>query len=115
MVRPLHGAPGFRQAGIRLGVYGVRGEVVMSKTNMMKIEYSKNANFIMGCPICNFEYNHIESIKTQTSDDYSSDFGDVFRGNATIIYMTCENGHDYRVVFGSHKGWLYLFAVKGTR
>lgn len=37
MVRPLHGAPGFRQAGIRLGVYGVRGEGVMSVRLMAEI------------------------------------------------------------------------------
>ena len=86
------------------------------KRKLYKIRYSQNGtDFIMGCPICDFEYNHIENIETQESDDYSTEFGDIFRGSATIMTMTCEEGHDYRIVFGNHKGWLYLFAIEGHK
>ena len=81
------------------------------KTKMLKIKYS-DEDFVMGCPVCGFEYNHAGEITKQDGkDNYQTEFGDVFRGDALIINMECEEGHCYRVVFGNHKGYLYLFAV----
>jgi len=82
-----------------------------------KIKYASHirtgTDFIMGCPFCGFEYNHIEGIQKQDGkDNYSTEYGDIFRGDAVVLGMTCENGHTYKIVFGNHKGYLYLFAEK---
>ncbi len=81
----------------------------------LQVKYAENAQGnVLGCPICNFEYNHIDGVETQKGNDkYETEYESVCRGDALIIKMHCENGHNYRIVFGAHKGWMYLFAVKG--
>lgn len=66
---------------------------------------------VIGCPVCGFEYNNIEATKFQSGhDNYETDYGAIFRGDAVILEMVCEEGHKYNIVFGKHKGYVYMFA-----
>ena len=83
------------------------------ETTTLRLKYSENVDgeLILGCPLCDFEYNHVEGVKTQKgNDNYDTDYGDIFRGDAIIIKMECEEGHKYNIIFGEHKGYVYMFA-----
>ena len=84
---------------------------------MKKIGYSKSEprENLLACPFCGFEYNHIIAFEQMKgNDNYESGFANI-RGDALVIYMECEEGHKYKIVFGEHKGWVYLFAEEGHR
>lgn len=77
MVRPLHGAPGFRQAGIRLGVYGLRGEVVMSKFLSNFDDYEKATGYTENSfyerfikPVIKAQKKRKESNKSKITHDF---------------------------------------------
>lgn len=85
------------------------------RITQLPIRYSDHIPYekIIGCPICGFAYNDIENVKTQDGgDNYETDYGSVFRGDAVILEMSCSEGHNYNIVFGKHKGHIYMFAEK---
>lgn len=88
-----------------------------NKAEPRELKYAQEGEeFVMGCPFCGFDYNHADGVGTQKgNDNYETEFGNVFRGDAIVIKMHCENGHKYRVVFGEHKGTMYVFAVRGHK
>ena len=61
------------------------------------------------CAVCGFEYVHVASevVVIPGTDDYTPGPN---RGGQVIIGFTCENGHRFRWVLGSHKGNLFLGA-----
>lgn len=59
MVRGVYGAPGLRKAGIRLGVYGVRGKVVMSE---QQDEYITDALEMMGTGYASIEIEQAKQV-----------------------------------------------------
>lgn len=61
------------------------------------------------CPICKFEYVHFcenGNALYKASDDSSAwRYG---RGGALTIPMSCENGHEWDLVLGHHKGYSFV-------
>jgi hypothetical protein len=86
---------------------------MMSKRK--QVVYKDFSSMLMGCPICKFEYNHIIGFeKLNGGDGYKSGVEGI-RGDVLVLYCECENGHEYKIMFGEHKGMVYLFAEAGTR
>ncbi len=54
------------------------------------------------CPICNFEYNHLQNLEVISgNDNYEAWQG---RGDCWQLNFECENGHIWSICFGEHKG-----------
>lgn len=64
------------------------------------------------CPVCKFNYNHLRTIDTEDSSDkyLASWWG---RGNLLVMDMECEEGHDWQLCIGYHKGQMYMFTRDG--
>lgn len=78
----------------------------------MKITYHTE-NFVdewgdmLACPICKDHYVHFEKPKYIFSRDEWRGAWDG-RGNAIKIKLNCENGHEWVLRLGHHKGQTYL-------
>lgn len=57
------------------------------------------------CPVCGFDYTHIDKAEHDQRGEYASWSG---RGDAVRIAMYCENGHEWVVRFGFHKGQTWM-------
>jgi hypothetical protein len=57
------------------------------------------------CPICGDNYVHIGDAETRHCDDYSAWQG---RGAAIRIAMSCEQGHEWTLRLGFHKGGTFI-------
>ena len=68
-------------------------------------ERSEAWGSILRCPICDCEFTHVRNITNTTSDDYTAWDG---RGSAQRIFMYCEEGCQWVVRFGQHKGYTYF-------
>jgi hypothetical protein len=67
----------------------------------------EGASFLIKCPICGFDYNHIlKSKHIPGKDDYKAWEG---RGDAVKVFIQGECGHYWNLCIGFHKGNLYLF------
>lgn len=65
--------------------------------------------YIVTCPICGFDYNHIsEPIFENGKDNYESS-ASAYRGNLARIPFECENGHKWELCLGFHKGNTFAF------
>lgn len=53
------------------------------------------------CPICGFEYVHVDRSGVESVDFYG-------KGGALLIPMYCENGHRWNLVIDQHKGWCFM-------
>lgn len=62
----------------------------------------------IGCPVCGFEYTHLDGapVTVDGADGPKPQWAG--RGPALSIPFTCENGCRFNVILGSHKGWTYL-------
>jgi hypothetical protein len=58
------------------------------------------------CPYCGFPYVHFEKPSIKVTDDYDAWDG---RGSAITVPMWCENGHEFTMGIGFHKGFSYVF------
>jgi hypothetical protein len=58
------------------------------------------------CPICNFEYVHFEPPSYYNSQDRGYAWSG--RGDAIRIPCWCENGHQFWIVIGFHKGYSFI-------
>ena len=65
---------------------------------------------VLKCPICDCENTHVRDITNAFSDDYMEWYG---RGSAQRISMYCEEGCEWVVRFGQHKGYTF-FNVEGA-
>jgi HNH endonuclease len=63
----------------------------------------------LACPVCGFEFNHVRDIRVvKAHEAYGAGwFG---RGDLFVISGYCEEGHDWEVCLGEHKGTVYVFA-----
>ena len=61
---------------------------------------------IIKCPICNFDYSHIQEIKILNSDEYKAWPG---RGSCIVIPFEGECGHAWNICIGFHKGQNFAF------
>lgn len=70
------------------------------------------------CPICGFNYNHISAPRTLTG--WESSHGNTpspassrwsGRGDGFALPMACEEGHNWLLCVGFHKGKSFLFAL----
>ena len=86
----------------------------MEKRKNIKYSNEPSPN-LMACPFCGFEYNHIIDFEHFKGNDNYESGVDGIRGDSLILYCSCENGHEYKIIFGEHKGYVFLFAEKGTR
>ena len=66
----------------------------------------------MVCPVCGFEYVHLEEVVLKKSDDYTAWEG---RGDALRIPVWCENGHRWILRFGFHKGTVHFMIESDPR
>lgn len=65
--------------------------------------------FVVVCPFCGFDFNHIETVeRVEGNDNYQAWDG---RGDLAQIQFRCENGgHVWRLCFGFHKGQTFVFS-----
>ena len=56
---------------------------------------------MLKCPVCDCEFTHVRNITDTDSDNYTAWDG---RGSAQRIVMWCEEGCEWVVRFGFHKG-----------
>lgn len=62
------------------------------------------------CPRCYFDYIHLGQARTVSGEDnYKAWYG---RGDLVAIDAWCENGHEFQVCFGFHKGQTYAYVDK---
>lgn len=60
------------------------------------------------CPVCDFEYVHwAEPLVIDSHDDYKARPGFV-RGNVLVVPMWCENGDEFALEIGFHKGGTFV-------
>ncbi len=65
--------------------------------------------YLVVCPICGCDYNHIsEPIYELGEDNYKTSAPD-FRGNLIRVQFECEDGHKWEICFGFHKGNVFSF------
>jgi hypothetical protein len=71
------------------------------------------------CPFCKFEYVHFGTPRyISGNDDYSAkeiyDIG--VKGDVIVIPFYCEDGHNWVVILGEHKGHLmYKMVLTGMQ
>lgn len=59
------------------------------------------------CPVCKFNYVHFrEAVNKRGNDNYEAWVG---KGSSIEIPMFCEEGHNWVMVIGHHKGNTYTF------
>lgn len=64
--------------------------------------------FVIVCPFCAFDFNHIGAVeRVESNDNYEAWEG---RGDLTRIQFECEAGHIWRLCFGFHKGQTFVFS-----
>jgi hypothetical protein len=75
-------------------------------------KYGKTA-WKVNCPYCRGEedYVHFGKVREQQSDDYTAWEG---RGDAIRIPMYCEDGHEWTLLFGFHKGFTFTRIESGV-
>lgn len=62
----------------------------------------------MNCPICGFEYVHFGKPTYKSGeDDYKAGWGG--RGDLITIPMHCEDGCEWELSLGFHKGQVFPF------
>lgn len=70
-----------------------------------------NAQFawVLTCPICQFDYNHLVELKTEPGEDsYKASWEG--RGDLTTLEFWCEGcGKHWKLCLGFHKGNIYIF------
>jgi hypothetical protein len=67
-----------------------------------KIEFSEekyNMDFVLKCPVCNFNYTHIEKIIELEGDEYNQ--------KSVRLEMSCESDHCWNITLGGHKGNIF--------
>ena len=64
----------------------------------------------LACPICGFEFVHLESVSHSETDNYDAWTGKESKGagGAVRVFFRCENGHKWVLRFGFHKGQTYV-------
>lgn len=59
------------------------------------------------CPSCDFDYIHADKAQVvKGEDNYKAWHG---RGDLIVIDAWCENGHQFQICFGFHKGQTYAY------
>ncbi len=56
----------------------------------------RNQNSTLHCPVCQFEYTHLENVREYSGQDE--------RKNVTLSF-SCENGHKFSMNFHNQKGY----------
>lgn len=82
------------------------------KNKLTHTQIKLTSNDALLCPVCGFEYNHEGDTQVCVGDDYTAIPGG-FRGKATIIPMTCEQGHKWTLCVQFHKGYQFIYAILG--
>mgnify|MGYP003474224453 FL=1 len=79
------------------------------KTNHGMGDNNLHHRTILACPICSFDYNYISKpIFEDGADNYKSS-APAYRGHLVRIPFVCENGHNWEICFGFHKGNTFVF------
>lgn len=71
----------------------------MSRTN--------DRGTILICPVCGLDYNHLGTPDKLAGNDCGAT-GYPVRGDVVRVPLTCEAGHEWLLMFGLHKGIVYL-------
>lgn len=60
------------------------------------------------CPVCGFDYTHLKgSYLVNGNDNYEAGWRG--RGDLQVIEMYCEEGHEFELCLGFHKGRVEMF------
>lgn len=64
--------------------------------NFKRTDYSGDDERQLHCPICDFEYTHLENVVTEKDKEGRL---------ATTLYFSCESGHKFSYYIHNHKGY----------
>lgn len=77
------------------------------------VEYDGgDSDYQIHCPTCGFEYVHFGAPQVLDShDNYDAVPDQWVRGDVIEVPMNCENGHQWRLQIGFHKGYTLVRSV----
>ena len=82
----------------------------MEPTSMLSFDAPSGWGLKVVCPVCGFGYVHFKKpVAKKGNDKYEAWDG---KGDCIEIEMYCEEGHEWKVVLGAHKGNAFLFIDK---
>jgi hypothetical protein len=62
----------------------------------------------IACPVCKHTFVHLGKVEEKNgNDNYESGWGG--RGDSVEVGMWCEQGHNWKMILGFHKGNTYVF------
>jgi hypothetical protein len=82
----------------------------MFATNKTVASYDPQFAYAIHCPRCGFDYTHTTDtpVTEDAKDNYEASWQG--RGDLLRVPFLCENGHEFELCFGFHKGQTLVFA-----